>query len=57
MESFLLVWNNLLALSYFDVSFNNLSDPIPTGGHQFETFINLSIFLPGNDGLCGKVIH
>ena len=48
---------NLRSLSYlqiFNVSFNNLSGPIPIGG-QF-VFSNTS-YLPGNDGLCGEVIH
>ena len=50
--------SNLRSLSYlqiFNVSFNNLSGPIPTGG-QFVGFSNTS-YLPGNDGLCGEVIH
>jgi Leucine-rich repeat (LRR) protein len=49
---------NLRSLSYlqiFNVSFNYLSGPIPTGG-QFVGFSNTS-YLPGNDGLCGEVIH
>ena len=50
--------SNLGSLSYlqvFNVSFNNLSGPIPTSG-QFAGFSNTS-YLPGNDGLCGEVIH
>ena len=50
--------SNLRSLSYiqiFNVSFNNLSGPIPTGG-QFVGFPNTS-YLPGNDRLCGEVIH
>ena len=50
--------SNLESLSYlqiFNVSFNNLSGPIPTSG-QFVGFSNTS-YLPGNNGLCGKIIH
>ena len=50
--------SKLRSLSYlqiFNVSFNNLSGPIPTGG-QLVGFANTS-YLPGNDGLCGEVIH
>ena len=50
--------SSMRSLSYlqiFNVSFNNLSGPIPTGG-QFRGFPNTS-YLPGNDGLCGEVIH
>jgi hypothetical protein len=42
-------------LSLFNVSSNNLQGAIPTGS-QFDTFDNTS-YLPGNPGLCGKVIN
>lgn len=47
---------NLSFLSYFNVSWNNLNAPIPTNGHQFATFMKRSLYLPGNDSLCGSVI-
>jgi len=42
------------SVSKFNVSFNNLSGEIPTGG-QFDTF-SMPSYLPGNPGLCGDVI-
>ena len=49
---------SLTSLGYFNVSRNNLTGPIPTNaGHQFATFTDVSLYLPGNDGLCGEVIN
>ena len=49
------ILRSLSYLQIFNVSFNTLSGPIPTGG-QFVGFSNTS-YLPGNNGLCGEVIH
>ncbi|KAG0619326.1 hypothetical protein M758_4G131600 [Ceratodon purpureus] len=44
------------SVNQYNVSFNNLDGPIPSGG-QFDTFTDISIYLPGNPRLCGAIIH
>lgn len=44
------------SVSRFNVSLNDLSGPIPSGNH-FDSFTDISLFLPGNPGLCGAIIH
>ncbi|KAG0579867.1 hypothetical protein KC19_4G129800 [Ceratodon purpureus] len=44
------------SVNRYNVSFNNLDGPIPSGG-QFDTFTDISIYLPGNPRLCGAIIH
>ena len=43
-------------VSHYNVSFNNLSGPILTGG-QFGTFTDPTTYLPGNPELCGEAIN
>ncbi|GKD90855.1 putative leucine-rich repeat protein [Tanacetum coccineum] len=45
--------SRLTSLSHLNVSHNNLSGRIPTGP-QLQTLIDPSIYIPGNDNLCGS---